>query len=102
MNEYKRENATLEARIEEIQKRSTYHDDHIRIADAWVLQVSNLQTICILAGHGRDTDPAPSYYKKSNCYAKALYQQNQTRKVRLHTDIWRPKVGPFPTVLLAP
>lgn len=42
MNEYKREKATLETRIEEIQKRSTYHDDHIRIADAWVLQVSSL------------------------------------------------------------
>lgn len=44
MNEYKREKATLESRIEEIQKRSTYHDDHIRIADAWILQVS----LCLL------------------------------------------------------
>ncbi len=39
MQEYKREKSTLESRLGEIEKKSTYHDDHIRIADAWVLQV---------------------------------------------------------------
>lgn len=39
MLEYKRENATLEARLEELDKRSTYHDDHIRVMDAWWIQV---------------------------------------------------------------
>lgn len=55
MNEYKRENATLDARIEEIQKRSTYHDDHIRIADAWVLQL--LQEIELLCEGAISTKP---------------------------------------------
>ncbi|RWA09858.1 hypothetical protein EKO27_g5229 [Xylaria grammica] len=33
MLEYKREKTTLEARLEELDKRSTYHDDHIRVMD---------------------------------------------------------------------
>ena len=91
MNEYKRENATLEARIEEIQKRSTYHDDHIRIADGWVLQVSNHQTTnssSVLPYNSlrHHADPASSYYKRSNCFVKAPYPQNQTRKVRQLRD----------------
>lgn len=39
MLEYKREKATLEARLEELDKRSTYHDDHLRVVDAWWVQV---------------------------------------------------------------
>ena len=39
MLEYKREKQNLEARLQEIEKNSAEHDDHIRIVDAWVLQV---------------------------------------------------------------
>lgn len=39
MLEYKREKANLEAQLHEIQRHSVYHDDHIRIIDAWLLQV---------------------------------------------------------------
>ncbi|CAJ2507028.1 Uu.00g082140.m01.CDS01 [Anthostomella pinea] len=38
MLEYKREKGTLETRLEEFVKRSTHHDDHLRIVDAWWLQ----------------------------------------------------------------
>ncbi|RYC61990.1 hypothetical protein CHU98_g4207 [Xylaria longipes] len=38
MLEYKREKTTLEARLDELDKRSTYHDDHIRVMDAWWIQ----------------------------------------------------------------
>jgi E3 ubiquitin-protein ligase BRE1 len=44
MLEYKREKTTLETRLEELDKRSTYHDNHIRIMDAWWLQVSQKST----------------------------------------------------------
>lgn len=47
MLEYKRENATLEARLEELDKRSTYHDDHIRVMDAWWIQL--LQEVSLVA-----------------------------------------------------
>ncbi|KAI0480294.1 hypothetical protein GGR56DRAFT_264358 [Xylariaceae sp. FL0804] len=40
MLEYKREKTTLEARLEELAQRSTYHDDHLRVVDAWWLQDS--------------------------------------------------------------
>lgn len=39
MLEYKREKANLETRIQELEKSSIFHDDHIRIMDSWVLQV---------------------------------------------------------------
>lgn len=39
MQEYKRERATLETRINELTKRALYHDDHLRIIDAWFSQV---------------------------------------------------------------
>ena len=40
MLEYKREKATLEAQLKDIQKRSVDHDDHLRVVDAWWTQVS--------------------------------------------------------------
>lgn len=46
MLEYKREKTTLEARLEELDKRSTHHDDHIRVVDAWWIQV--LQEVSVL------------------------------------------------------
>lgn len=37
--EYKRERNMLETRVEELEKKSTYHDDHLRVIDAWWDQV---------------------------------------------------------------
>lgn len=39
MQEYKRDKVTLEARVKELSKAITYHDDHLRIIDAWFKQV---------------------------------------------------------------
>lgn len=39
MLEYKRDNQTLELRLGELLKRSEHYDDHLRIIDAWWLQV---------------------------------------------------------------
>ncbi|KAL2258606.1 hypothetical protein VTK26DRAFT_8024 [Humicola hyalothermophila] len=46
MLEYKREKINLENRVQELEKNSVDHDDHIRIVDAWVLQL--LQEIELL------------------------------------------------------
>ncbi|KAG7290853.1 E3 ubiquitin- protein ligase upl1 [Staphylotrichum longicolle] len=46
MLEYKREKINLESRVQELEKHSTDHDDHIRVVDAWVLQL--LQEIELL------------------------------------------------------
>ncbi|KAI1328403.1 E3 ubiquitin-protein ligase-like protein [Xylariaceae sp. FL0255] len=47
MLEYKREKATLETQLEELNKRCMYHDDHMRVVDAWWIQV--LQEVSLLA-----------------------------------------------------
>jgi hypothetical protein len=39
MLEYKREKATLETQLRDVQKRSVDHDDHLRVIDAWWTQV---------------------------------------------------------------
>jgi len=39
MLEYKREKNSLETRLQELEKNTAHQDDHIRIIDAWWLQV---------------------------------------------------------------
>jgi E3 ubiquitin-protein ligase BRE1 len=40
MREYKREKATLEAQLNEVENRSKYHDEELRTIDTWFDQVS--------------------------------------------------------------
>ncbi|CZT49721.1 related to spindle pole body protein NUF1 [Rhynchosporium secalis] len=47
MLEYKRESAALQSQIKELQKRSTDHDDHLRVADQWWTQL--LDEVSLLA-----------------------------------------------------
>lgn len=42
MQEYKRERNALEDRVNEMVKRGAYHDDHLRVIDAWLRQVGSL------------------------------------------------------------
>lgn len=44
MQEYKRERNSLEARVNDLIKRATYHDDHLRVVDSWWKQVSCTHT----------------------------------------------------------
>lgn len=39
MREYKREKVALEAQVADMEKRSAYHDDHLRIIDVWFSQL---------------------------------------------------------------
>lgn len=39
MQEYKREKTSLETRLKELSKSAAYHDEHLRVIDAWLQQV---------------------------------------------------------------
>jgi hypothetical protein len=58
MLEYKREKATLESQLKDIQKRSVDHDDHLRVIDAWWSQV--------ISAHPRSLVKADEY----SCWTK--------------------------------
>ena len=47
MLEYKREKATLESQLKDVQKRSVDHDDHLRVIDAWWSQVTSLSLLVL-------------------------------------------------------
>ncbi|KAK0124646.1 E3 ubiquitin-protein ligase bre1, variant 2 [Cadophora gregata] len=47
MLEYKREAATFQSQVKELQKRATDHDDHLRVADQWWSQL--LDEVTLLA-----------------------------------------------------
>lgn len=40
MREFKREKATVESQLSELESRSKHHDAHLRTIDAWFDQVS--------------------------------------------------------------
>ncbi|CAG9937755.1 unnamed protein product [Clonostachys rosea f. rosea IK726] len=58
MQEYSRRASTAESRLEELHKRSVHHDDHLRIIDAWWLQV--LEELQLLAESTISSNPTPS------------------------------------------
>lgn len=41
MQEYSRKAASIESRLEDLQKKTVHNDDHIRLIDAWWEQVSH-------------------------------------------------------------
>jgi E3 ubiquitin-protein ligase BRE1 len=55
MLEYKRKTATLEADLRDVQKRALYHDDHLRIVDAWWSQL--LDEVTLLSGDRTSAPP---------------------------------------------
>lgn len=65
MQEYKRKVSTHETRIQEMERRSAHHDDHLRIVDAWWVQF--LQELSIVADStvpfqsGDEEQPFPTY-----------------------------------------
>ncbi|KAL1888358.1 E3 ubiquitin-protein ligase bre1, partial [Ceratocystis pirilliformis] len=63
MHEYRRESQTFSSRLEELHKRSLYHDDHIRIVDAWWRQfVDELELLVDSKVPSADTVPSEQPY----------------------------------------
>jgi E3 ubiquitin-protein ligase BRE1 len=45
MREYKREKTTVETQLNELERSSKYHDDHLRTIDTWFDQVSAVHIV---------------------------------------------------------
>lgn len=106
MQEYSRKASTAESRLEELHKRSAFHDDHIRVVDAWWRQV--LEEIELLvdstftadaassgefgagsqaANHNADLLPGPPYlggvsFKDLNEFQTHLQDKGQSIKIK--------------------
>ena len=48
MQEHKRERTSIEARLNAVEKRAQYHDEHITIVDAWFSEVRDTYLIIVL------------------------------------------------------
>jgi hypothetical protein len=51
MQEYKREKMSLETKLKEMSKATAYHNDHLRVIDAWFNQVSILVHLAAAESH---------------------------------------------------
>jgi len=80
MREFKREKATVESQLNELEGRSKYHDDHLRIIDAWFDQL--IDEIKLL---GAEKLPASSGDAEAtqSVPAALLCEDNQTFKKHL-------------------
>lgn len=55
MKEYKRHKKDLEEQVSDLHKKSQYHDEHLRICDAWFAQM--LDEVRVLASETLPTPP---------------------------------------------
>ncbi|KAF2205177.1 BRE1-domain-containing protein [Delitschia confertaspora ATCC 74209] len=86
LKEYKREKAMLEAQVADMEKRSKYHDDHLRIIDMWFSQL--IDEVKILANDTASlaTDvpfPATLLFADSETFKKHLSDRSQKIKLAL-------------------
>ncbi|PYI27313.1 E3 ubiquitin-protein ligase bre1 [Aspergillus indologenus CBS 114.80] len=63
MQEYKREKVSLEAKLKELSKSTTNHNDHLRIIDAWYKQL--IDEVKILMGAPEEDAKEPSSFQSS-------------------------------------
>ncbi|KAH3952904.1 E3 ubiquitin protein ligase [Parastagonospora nodorum] len=82
MREYKREKTTVEAQLNELERSSKYHDDHLRTMDAWFDQL--VDEIKLLSGEKLETLSADSS-ANSSVPATLLFQDSETFKKHLST-----------------
>lgn len=79
MLEYKREKTRLETRLEDLSKQYEHYDEHLRVIDAWWLQVGykflSRASLTLLTSR--------SYCRKSSCLLKARLLTTATMEVCL-------------------
>lgn len=80
MREYKREKTTLETQLHELEARSKFHDDHLRIMDTWFDQL--LDDIKILSGENITVASVGSVSRESIPPA-LLFEDSDTFKAHL-------------------
>ncbi|KAJ4511600.1 E3 ubiquitin-protein ligase bre1 [Exophiala dermatitidis] len=69
MQEYRREKNTLESQLKEMRQQARYHDDHLRIIDAWFQQVIDEVKIIAKAEDDDDVDMDVSSLPSSLLFA---------------------------------
>ncbi|KAF9733570.1 BRE1 E3 ubiquitin ligase [Paraphaeosphaeria minitans] len=79
MREYKREKATIESQLAEIENRSQHHDDHLRTIDIWFDQL--IDEIKILSGEKLPT--AHQDAEAPNIPASLFFQNSDTLRKHL-------------------
>ncbi|KAI5296201.1 E3 ubiquitin-protein ligase bre1 [Ascosphaera acerosa] len=75
MHEYKRERNTLEARVKELEKSAAFHDEHLRVIDAWLKQL--IDEVRVMLHHTTDMpsdqgDSSASTFPTSLLHASPL------------------------------
>ncbi|KAF2474079.1 E3 ubiquitin-protein ligase-like protein bre1 [Lindgomyces ingoldianus] len=90
MREYKREKGILESQIADMEKQSRYHDDHLRIIDAWFDQMLDAIKIMVegqLPTPPQSGNPAPFpaslLYEDSVNFSKHLSSRSEKIKATL-------------------
>ncbi|KAL3480682.1 BRE1 E3 ubiquitin ligase-domain-containing protein [Aspergillus californicus] len=63
MQEYKRDKVSLEAKLKETSKVTTYHNDHLRIIDTWYMQL--IDEIKVLIGSSNEDSKERSSFQSS-------------------------------------
>ncbi|KAI9746325.1 MAG: E3 ubiquitin-protein ligase bre1 [Claussenomyces sp. TS43310] len=91
MLEYKRERATLESQLKDVQKRSVDHDDHLRVIDAWwselldevTLLSRNVATSSGIIDH-EVAFPTALLFKSSTEFSEHLSKKAKDIKVKVN------------------
>lgn len=76
MQEFKREKVTLESKVNQMTKAATFHQDHLRIIDAWFKQL--IDEVKLLFGDGEMQD-------HSSFQTSLLFDDNETFKKHLQS-----------------
>ena len=77
MQEYKREKNALESRLQDLQKRAQYHDDHLRIVDAWFKQLIDEVKLMVQEPKGSPPD-------LSSLPSSLLFADRKNFEIHLH------------------
>lgn len=89
MLEYKRKCSTLETRLEDMEQRSAYHDDHLRTVDSWWIQL--LQEVSLLAEtkvlfQAGDEKPFPTHTSFKDIEALQAHLDDKSAAIKTITD----------------
>lgn len=84
MQEYKREKQTLEEQVKQAERKALYHDDHLRIIDAWFREM--IDEVKVMAGETpsgvNDISRLPSSLYSSDIETFKTHLQERSRDIK--------------------
>ncbi|KAI5304821.1 E3 ubiquitin-protein ligase bre1 [Ascosphaera pollenicola] len=75
MHEYKRERNTLESRLKDLEKSAAYHDEHLRVIDAWLKQLIDEIRVMLLVKDDDSQQQQQQQDENSSFLASLLFSQ---------------------------